>query len=78
MVSRLNQTTKEEKSMASPVETSQMDAEIAERLSQQFAEVFQTLDAGEQLFSPEAFFDLNMPVWRFQLQGHAVQKMTVP
>ena len=55
--------------MAIPVDTSQMNAEVAERLSQQFAEVFQTLDAGEQLFSPEAFFDLNMPVWRFQIQG---------
>jgi hypothetical protein len=38
-------------------------------MSQRFAEVFQTLDAGENLFSPGVLFDLNMPVWRFQLQG---------
>ena len=38
-------------------------------MSQRFAEVFQTLDAGENLFSPDVLFDLNMPVWRFQLQG---------
>ena len=38
-------------------------------MSQRFAEVFQTLDAGENLFSPDVLFDLNMPVWRSQLQG---------
>jgi hypothetical protein len=46
-----------------------IDRATAERLSERFAEVFQTLDAGEGLFSPDVFFDLNMPVWRFQLQG---------
>ena len=55
--------------MAIPNDTTAMNPEVAERLSQQFAEVFQTLDSGENLFSPDVFFDLNMPVWRFQLQG---------
>lgn len=55
--------------MAIPNETTPIDPATAERLSQQFAQVFQTFDSGENLFSPDAFFDLNMPVWRFQLQG---------
>lgn len=46
-----------------------IDRATLERLSERFAEVFQTLDAGEDLFAPDVFFDLNMPVWRFQLQG---------
>jgi len=44
------------------------DAGVA-RLSQRFAEVFQTFHAEEDLFTPDVLFDLNMPVWRFQLQG---------
>jgi hypothetical protein len=46
-----------------------LDLTSVERLSERFAEVFQTFDAGEDIFSPDVFFDLNMPVWRFQLQG---------
>ena len=55
--------------MAIRNETTPMNPQTAERLSQQFAEVFQTLDAGQRVFSSDAFFDLNMPVWRFQLKG---------
>ena len=55
--------------MATKIETTPTNSEIAERLSQQFAEVFQTQDAGQEVFSPDVLFDLNMPVWRFQLQG---------
>ena len=40
----------------------------AEQLSSRFANVFETFDAGD-LFSPDAFSDLNMPVWRFQVEG---------
>ena len=40
----------------------------AERLSTRFGAVFETFDA-EDLFAPDAFFDLNMPVWRLQLEG---------
>ena len=40
-----------------------------EQISRQFAETFETLEVREDLFSADVFFDLNMPVWRFQLQG---------
>lgn len=46
-----------------------IDEETATRLSERFNDVFCTFDAGEDLFTADAFFDLNMPVWRFQLQG---------
>ena len=51
-------------SVATPI-----DDATAHRLSERFNDVFETLDAGDGLFSPNVFFDLNMPVWRFQLQG---------
>jgi hypothetical protein len=40
-----------------------------ERLSRRFAETFERLKAGLDVFAPHVFFDLNMPVWRFQLIG---------
>ena len=40
-------------------------------LSARFGAVFEHFDAGDDLFAPDAFFDLNMPVWRFQLEGGA-------
>lgn len=46
-----------------------MDERTADRLSARFAAVFETFDPGDDLFVPDAFFDLNMPVWRFQLVG---------
>lgn len=46
-----------------------LDLSAVERLSERFNDVFQSFDAGGDLFSPDAFFDLNMPVWRFQLEG---------
>lgn len=55
--------------MATPKVATPIDLATVERLSKRFADVFQTLDAGEDVFSPDVFFDLNMPVWRFQLQG---------
>jgi hypothetical protein len=55
--------------MATPRGRAQIDPASIHRLSQRFAEVFITLDAGDDLFSPDVFFDLNVPVWRFQLQG---------
>jgi hypothetical protein len=42
---------------------------LVDRLSKQFAEVFETQESGAVLFSADALFDLNMPVWRFQLRG---------
>jgi len=46
-----------------------LDLETAERLSAAFNRCFETLDAGEELFSPDAFFDMLPPFWRFQIQG---------
>src|SRR5262249_46964611 len=46
-----------------------IDGTTVASLSKRFAAVFETQEAGRDLFSPDVFFDLNMPVWRFQLQG---------
>jgi ketosteroid isomerase-like protein len=51
--------------------TTPLDPAAAERLSERFADAFRTLEADADVFAPDAFFDLNMPVWRFQLQGAA-------
>lgn len=51
--------------------TTSFDLVEVERLSERFAEVFSTFVAAEDAFAPDAFFDLNMPVWRFQLEGAA-------
>jgi ketosteroid isomerase-like protein len=50
-------------------QTPTLDVATAEQLSARFGAVFETFDAGDDLFAPDAFFDLNMPVWRFQLVG---------
>ncbi len=55
--------------MTTPKMATPIDLATAEHLSERFADVFQTFDAGEDVFTSDAFFDLNMPVWRFQLQG---------
>jgi ketosteroid isomerase-like protein len=54
--------------MTTAPDTRPVDARQADRLSARFGTVFETFDAGD-LFAPGAFFDLNMPVWRFQLEG---------
>jgi hypothetical protein len=46
-----------------------VDRATVAKLSRRFAAVFETQEAGRDLFSSDVFFDLNMPVWRFQLQG---------
>ena len=55
------------------METLQEAAKVSgaevERLSRRFAETFEGLGADLDVFAPDAFFDLNMPVWRFQLIG---------
>jgi len=40
-----------------------------QKLSRRFANVFERPDSAEEVLSDEVFFDLNMPVWRMQLQG---------
>ena len=49
--------------------TTATEQAAAEQLSRRFAEVFETQAASADLFTPDVFFDLNMPVWRFQLKG---------
>ena len=47
------------------------DPSTVERLSTAFDRCFETLDAGEDVFTADAFFDLLPPFWRFQVQGPA-------
>jgi hypothetical protein len=44
------------------------DADI-ERLSTAFNRCFEELDAEDDVFAEDAFFDMYPPLWRFQLQG---------
>ena len=46
-----------------------VDDVTIERLSTAFNRCFEMLDAGDDTFAPDAFFDLLPPLWRFQLQG---------
>ena len=45
------------------------DATTVARLSAAFNRCFETLDAEDDVFAPDAFFDLLPPFWRFQLEG---------
>jgi len=49
--------------------SSALDARTAEQLSLAFNRVFETLQPDGDLFTADVFFDLNMPAWRFQMQG---------
>lgn len=40
-------------------------------LARAFNGCFETLEAGEDVFAPDVFFDLLPPFWRFQLKGPA-------
>lgn len=55
--------------MSTPQATATVEQLTADQLSERFHEAFRTFEAGEDAFAPDVFFDLNMPVWRFQLQG---------
>ena len=54
--------------MAATQHETSIDLATVERLSAGFGAVFETFEP-DDLFAPDVFFDLNMPVWRFQLQG---------
>lgn len=49
--------------------TAGTDQETVDRLSAGFHRCFSHFVAGEDLFAPDAFFDLLPPMWRFQFQG---------
>ena len=55
--------------MTTTTETKTIEPATAERLCARFHDVFTTFEAGEDAFTPDVFCDLNMPEWRFQLQG---------
>ena len=55
--------------MTTTAETKTIEPATAERLCARFHDVFTTFEAGEDAFTPDVFCDLNMPEWRFQLQG---------
>jgi len=61
--------------MATMVSDRSLDQVSADELSRQFNRTFETLQAGDDLFTEEALFDLNMPTWRFQLLGPAAFSM---
>jgi hypothetical protein len=54
-----------------PSQQMEMTSDVAtvERLATAFNQCFEKLNAGEDLFAPDAFFDLFPPMWRLQLQG---------
>ena len=43
--------------------------ESVEQLAAAFNRGFETLDAPDDVFTPDVFFDLLPPFWRFQVQG---------
>jgi hypothetical protein len=55
--------------MTTTSETKTLEPATAEWLSARFHDAFTTFEAGEDAFTPDVFCDLNMPEWRFQLQG---------
>jgi hypothetical protein len=55
--------------MATRQAATPIDQATADRLSRRFHDAFETLEAREDVFAPDAFFDLNMPIWRFQIEG---------
>ena len=55
--------------MGTTATTAGIDTATVERLSTAFNRCFETLEAGEGLFTPDVFFELAPPFWRFQLQG---------
>jgi hypothetical protein len=48
-----------------------IDPATVERLSTALNRCFETLDANDDVFAEDAFFDLYPPLWRFQIQGRA-------
>ena len=55
--------------MTNPQAGTATDLSAVQLLSRRFAGVFENPDSATDVFSPDVFFDLNMPVWRMQLQG---------
>lgn len=45
------------------------DTATVDRLSGGFRRCIETMDAGDDVFADDVFFDIFPPLWRFQLQG---------
>lgn len=46
-----------------------LDQQTADELSAAYHRCFETFDADDDLFTPDALFDMMPPLWRFQIQG---------
>jgi hypothetical protein len=55
--------------MTSQQTEAMLDIATVHSLSTAFNRCFETLDAPDDLFAEDAFFDLLPPFWRFQFQG---------
>jgi hypothetical protein len=51
------------------VQTTTIDQETADRLSERYHRCFTHFEVAGDLFADEVLFDLLPPLWRFQLQG---------
>ena len=49
--------------------TAGIDHQEALRLADRLASVYATYQGTEQVFTPDVLFDVNVPTWRFQVQG---------
>ncbi|HEX2063124.1 MAG TPA: hypothetical protein VHE80_01745 [Acidimicrobiales bacterium] len=49
--------------------TAGVDHEDALRLADRLASVYATYQGTEEVFTPDVLFDVNVPAWRFQVQG---------
>jgi hypothetical protein len=55
--------------MAITETTPVLDQDTADKLSAAYHRCFETFEAEDDLFTPDAFFDMLPPYWRFQLEG---------
>lgn len=55
--------------MTTSASTAPLDQETADRLSAGFHRCFSDFECDNDLFAPDALFDLLPPMWRFQLEG---------
>jgi hypothetical protein len=55
--------------MTTAAATPSTDVNALNALSRRFANVFEDPSSAEDVLAVDVFFDLNMPVWRMQLQG---------
>lgn len=55
-----------------------LDLAAVERLSTAFNRCFDTLDADDDLFSADAFFDIYPPLWRVQIVGRPLWPSYAP